>query len=76
MVECAHQIPMSPGPPDSTPRTFIAKLLNFRDRDTVLWLTRELGHLTIQNATVSVCPDFSVNIQREREIYSGQEEAP
>lgn len=66
VVERARRIPLTPGPPGSPPRTFIAKLLNFRDRDAVLQLTRELGHLTIQNATISVYPDFSVNIQKGR----------
>lgn len=66
VIERAHRIPMTPGPPGSPPRTFIAKLLNFRDRDAVLRLTRELGHLTIQNAAISVYPDFSITIQKER----------
>lgn len=66
VVERAHRVPMTPGPLGSPPRTFIAKLLNYRDRDTILRLTREIGHISIQNSKVSVYPDFSVNIQKER----------
>lgn len=65
-VEHAHRIPMTPGPPRSPPRTFIMKLLNYRDRNNILLLTRELGHLTIQNSNISVFLDFSINIQKEK----------
>lgn len=42
VVDRAHWIPMTPGPPGSPPRTFIAKLLNSKDRDSILRLRREL----------------------------------
>lgn len=50
------------GPPGSPPRTFIAKLMNYRNRDNNLHLTGELGHLTTQNTNI---PDFYINIQKE-----------
>lgn len=33
VVERAHRIPATQGPLGALPRTFILKLLNFRDRD-------------------------------------------
>lgn len=63
VVECAHCVPMTPGPPYSPPRTFLVKLLNDRNLDTILQLTREVGHLSIQNSNVL---DFSVSIQKEQ----------
>lgn len=40
--------------------------MNFRDRDKSMWLTREKGNIQVGNGHVSVFPDFSSEVQRER----------
>ncbi|XP_073453831.1 uncharacterized protein [Aquarana catesbeiana] len=65
-VERAHRIPARPPPPGAPPRTFIAKFLNFRDRDKVLRLSREKGNIQLGNTHVAVFPDFSNAIQKKR----------
>lgn len=57
-VERAHRIPARPPPPGAPPRTFIAKFLNFRDRDKILKLTRERGNIQIGNSQIAVFPVF------------------
>lgn len=68
-VERAHRILPKPPPPGAPPRTFIAKLLNYRDRDVVLRLTREKGPILHDNAQISVYPDFSVEVQKKRALF-------
>lgn len=43
VVEHAHHMPARRPPEGAPPRTFIAKLLNYRDRDTAPRLTRHKG---------------------------------
>lgn len=69
-VERAHRILPKPPPPGAPPRTFIAKLLNYRDRDAVLRLTRERGSIPLGSAQISVYPDFSVEVQRKRALFT------
>lgn len=68
-VERAHRVPARPPPPGAPPRTFIAKFLNFRDRDKILKLTRERGNIQIGNSQIAVFPDFSSEVQRKRAQY-------
>ncbi|XP_063819076.1 uncharacterized protein LOC135057105 [Pseudophryne corroboree] len=65
-VERAHRVPMRPLPPGAPPRTFIAKFLHFRDRDTVLRLARTKGPLKWNGSPISVFPDFAVDVQKDR----------
>lgn len=69
-VERAHRILPKPPPPGAPPRTFIAKLLNYRDRDVILRLTRDKGPISLGNAQLSVYPDFSVEIQKKRAVFT------
>lgn len=48
VVERAHRMPARRPPEGAPPRTFIAKLLNFRDCDAVLWLARLKGNIPFQ----------------------------
>lgn len=65
-VERAHRIPAKPPPVGAPPRTFIAKFLNFNDRDKILRLTREKGNIQVCNGHVAVFPDFSNEVQKKR----------
>lgn len=69
-VEQAHGILSTPEPPVTSPRTFIVKLLNFQDRDAILCLRRDTGHLLNQNVKVFVYPDFSIAVQKEQAKFS------
>lgn len=62
----AGQTP-SPGAP---PRTFIAKLLNYKGRDAALRLAREKGNIPFGNGRVAVFPDFSAEVQRHRQGFT------
>lgn len=57
-------MPSASGPPGAPPRTFIFRLLNFRDRDLVLRVARRTGELRHENAKLMLFPDFSVETQR------------
>lgn len=69
VVERTHRLAPKPLPQGAPPRTFIAKMLNFRDRDAVLWLTRLKGNIPFKNSEIKVFPDFSAEVQK-RELTS------
>lgn len=62
---------MSPtrGPPGTPPRTFIFKLLNFRDRDLILREARKMDAIRHEEARLMFFPDFSVDTQRGRKSF-------
>lgn len=68
-VERAHRIPAKPPPTGAPPRTFIAKFLNFKNRDKIMRLTREKGNIQVGNGHVAVFPDFSSEVQRKRSLF-------
>lgn len=57
------------GPQASTPRTFIFRLLNFRDRDLILWEAQKMEKLQFENAKLTLFPDYSVETQRLRRTF-------
>lgn len=57
-------------PAGATPRTFIAKSLNYLDCDVILRLTRKRGSIPISNVTVAVFPDFSAEVQKKRAQFT------
>lgn len=61
VVELAHRISMTLGPPGYPLRTFIAKILNYRDWDSILAVP--IGPPLNPK---SVYPDFTITIQKER----------
>lgn len=69
VVERAHRKSGRPPPQGTPPRTFITKLLNYRDRDAVLGLSREKGNIPLANARVAIFPDFSAEVQRRRNTF-------
>lgn len=70
VVERAHCLSAKPPPNGAPPCTFIAKFLNYRDRDTILRLTRERGNIPLGNVTVAVYPDFSAEVQKKRARFT------
>lgn len=70
VVEHAHRLAERPPPSGAPPRPFIAKLLNYRDRDTILRLTCEKGNIPFGEAHIAVFPDFSAEVQKKRAQFS------
>lgn len=70
VVERAHRLAAKPPPQGAPPRTFIAKMLNFRDRDAVLRLTRLKGNIPFKNGEIKVFPDFSAEVQKKRAQFT------
>lgn len=68
VVERTHRLAACPPPTGAPPRTFIAKLLNYRD--TILRLTRERGNIPFGNIHVAVFPDLSAKVQKKRAQFS------
>ena len=65
-LERAHRVPTRPPAPGRPPRPIIARLLHFRDRDTLLNRSRLNGPFQINNTAVSLFPDFTAQVQAKR----------
>lgn len=65
-VERAHRVPTRPPPQGAPPRAFLFRLLNYRDRDTILSKARVTPSLKVDNTKISLFPDFSAEVQRQR----------
>lgn len=76
VVERAHRMPATRVPPGTPPRTFILKLLNFRDRDQVLREARKIEVLHHEGAKLMIFLDFSIDTQRLRRFRSNQTGSP
>lgn len=70
VVERAH-CTTGPRPiPGAPVRPILARLLNFRDRDTALGMARENGTLSLQGSTIALFPDFTAMVQEARRCTS------
>lgn len=56
-------------PWEPPPRTFIAKFLNYMDRDAALRLAREKGNIPYGNLKVGIFPDFLTEVQRRHQSF-------
>ena len=65
-LERAHWVPTRPPAPGRPPRPVIARLLHFRDQDTLLQKARTNGPYTIDNAKVSKIGRAHVELQSQR----------
>uniref|UniRef100_A0A803KDP9 L1 transposable element RRM domain-containing protein n=1 Tax=Xenopus tropicalis TaxID=8364 RepID=A0A803KDP9_XENTR len=70
VVERAHRVPTRPHPPGAPPRPFLLRMLNYRDRDAALKAARIKGPITFNGTTVSLYPDFSPTIQKQRATFT------
>ncbi|XP_073405639.1 uncharacterized protein [Dendrobates tinctorius] len=71
VVERAHRVPMKPLPMGSPPRTVLAKILNYRDRDAILRCVRTAEDMCINGQKISIYPDYSAEVQKQRMSYGG-----
>lgn len=69
-IKRAYRMPAIRGPQGAPPRTFIFKLLHYRDRDTVLHVARLQGELKFENAKILIFPNYSVETQRQRKSFN------
>ncbi|KAJ1152458.1 hypothetical protein NDU88_005233 [Pleurodeles waltl] len=68
-LERAHRVPAKPAAPGRPPRTVVAKLLHYRDRDILLQQAREAGPFRVDNGSVTLFPDFTAEVQARRVSY-------
>lgn len=70
IVERTHWS-LAPKPPvGGTPRPILARILNYRDRDTILRVAREMGQITHQGSQISsFFPDFTPAVQSARREF-------
>lgn len=69
-VERAHRVPIQPLPPGHPTRLLLAWLLNYRGREIVLRLARELQNIQFNDTRISFNPDFSAEVQKCRSQFS------
>lgn len=67
-VERAHRSLGPRPPPGGVPRPIIARLLNYRDRDTALRMARE-KILTYEGMDFTMYPDFTAAVQEARRKF-------
>ena len=68
-IERAHRIPGGKPKPGTPPRTIIARVFNYRDRDTILQEARKAKPVRIENNEVGFFPDFTLQVQRRRREF-------
>lgn len=68
-VERAHRVPAVVPKPGLPPRPLLARLLNCRDRDAILRKARQKGEIHFENSKVSIFPDFSLELQKQRATF-------
>lgn len=69
-MERAHRVPGRPPPQGAPPRSMLAKLLHYRDREAVLRCAREQANVKFNGVRMSFYPDFSAEVQRNRAKFS------
>lgn len=65
-VKMAHRVPARPPPQGAPPHPSLFRLLNYKDQDAILNKARTAGTLKVDNAKVSLFPDFSAEVQQQR----------
>ncbi|KAJ1142310.1 hypothetical protein NDU88_008636 [Pleurodeles waltl] len=69
VVERAHRVPGRKPIPGAPAGPVIARILNYRDRDVALQVARELDPIIIDNARISLYPDYALAVQKRRASY-------
>ena len=68
-VERAHRSLGARPPPGAPPRAIITRILNFRDRYTILRAARKAQDLRFQNSKIMIFPDYSRAVQSRRRSF-------
>lgn len=69
-VERAHRVPSRPPPPGGPPRSILARILHYKDREAVLRHAREKANVLHNGVRVSFYLDFSAEVQRRRAKFT------
>lgn len=70
-VERAHRMLSRSLLPGAPPRPFLFKMLNYKDRDAIVFKGRSLGSaLVIINSKVSLFPDFLAGVQKQKSQFT------
>ncbi|KAJ1210554.1 hypothetical protein NDU88_005917 [Pleurodeles waltl] len=69
VVERAQSIPGRKPIPGAPARPVITRILNYRDRDVALQVARELDPIIIDNARISLYPDYTLAVQKHRASF-------
>ena len=67
--ERAHRVPGRRPQPGLPARAIVAKLLHYQDRDTILQKARTNGPYAVGNVKVSIFPDYTFNVQKQRASF-------
>lgn len=70
-VERAQRMPARPPKPGMPPRTMIARILHYKDRDTLLRAARDKAPIRFENKTISLYPDDTPTVQKARASFLG-----
>ena len=70
-LERAHRVPTRKPQPGEPARAVVAKLLHYRDRDTILQRARNHSPYVVANAKVSISPTTQSK-PKNRELHSWQ----
>lgn len=70
IVERAHRSLAPKPPPGATPRPIIARVLNYRDRDSILRMAREKQTINYQGNNLAFYPDFTLTVQNARKEFN------
>ncbi|KAJ1204973.1 hypothetical protein NDU88_000408 [Pleurodeles waltl] len=70
IVERAHRTLMARPPPGAPPRPIVTRLLNYRDTDTTLRLSRERQPLKFEGSVLSIYPNFMTTVQEARKKFT------
>lgn len=68
-IERAHRIPGRAPPKGAPPRSMIAKVLHFRDRENILRAARTGPEMSFDGYRISIYPDFSAVTQKQRASF-------
>lgn len=67
VLERAHRLASQR--PDSAPRAFIVKCLNYKDRESILRAARAKKEVTYKNNKVRFLPDLSADVYKQQRQY-------
>ncbi|KAJ1112148.1 hypothetical protein NDU88_000416 [Pleurodeles waltl] len=71
VVECVHRALQALPPPGAPPRTIIARVLNYRDRDVILQEVHKHGDPTFENHIIRFFPHYTRMVQFQRQSFTG-----
>lgn len=69
-VKRTHRVPAVPPKSGTPPRPLLAQLLNCKYKDLILEKVTQKGVIQYENSEVSMFPDFSLELQKQRAFFN------